>query len=307
MQWWSRDRIQDSWLLPLCCLPWTEKEVRSKKGNLNLCQALNLRATTFFCWCWPCVLTRQHPLLRFLLFWFCFFFPFFPPNSDSQAGCHYLSFPETHPLHLYPQDFKWPQIHPWRVWGQLLLSRKGRHLSKSSGDKRWWFLASSPLVENRVDDDAESWPQDREQQMLELSSSPQCPVSSVWLSGGFQDVLQLPNDRCVLFRALVAQVTFESFLKKNARLCRSAQDPCCMIEESAVFVQHKQELVRSTGSVWLVLPRRIYTSVVHNGQRKQQEHKAHSGLVTEFASLTELTEFHNCLAEWKSQCVKLAK
>lgn len=98
-------------------------------------------------------------------------------------------------------------------------------------------------------------------------------------------------------------MTFESLLKKNAQ---AVQDLCCMIEGIAVFVQHKQELVRSAGAVRLVLPGRIYTSVVRNGQRKQQEHKAHSGLDTEFASLTELTEFHNCLAERKSQYVKLA-
>lgn len=45
--------------------------------------------------------------------------------------------------------------------------------------------------------------------MLELSSSPQHPISSVQLSGAFQDVLHLPNDRCGLFSALVGQMTLE--------------------------------------------------------------------------------------------------
>lgn len=33
---------------PLCCLPQTGREVRSKRGDLNLFQVLNLRASTLF-------------------------------------------------------------------------------------------------------------------------------------------------------------------------------------------------------------------------------------------------------------------
>lgn len=51
--------------------------------------------------------------------------------------------------------------------------------------------------------------------MLELSSNPQCLISSVQLSGGFQDVPHLPNDRCVLFSALVGQMTLEPESKGN--------------------------------------------------------------------------------------------
>lgn len=54
----------------------------------------------------------------------------------------------------------------------------------------------------------------------------------------------------------------------------------CVLEESAAFVQHEQELVASAENVTLGLPGKIYTSAVRNGGRKQKVSKTfHSARV----------------------------
>lgn len=174
---------------PLCCLSQTGKEVRPKRGDLNLFQVLNLRAHSLFADAGRVPQPASSPRTAASTFLFTLI--------HSQA----LSFPDACSLHLHPQDFKSLRSNMQEAEGSSCFPQTAGSSANLQTVREndfqlgaTWNKVELMMLQGVVTPGLGT----ANLTMFELSSSPQCPVSSAQLSGGFQDVFQVIDVFCFL-------------------------------------------------------------------------------------------------------------
>lgn len=174
---------------PLCCLPQTGKEVRPKRGDLNLFQVLNLRAHSLFADAGRVPQPASSPRTAASTFLFTLI--------HSQA----LSFPDACSLHLHPQDFKSLRSNMQEAEGSSCFPQRAGSSANLQTVREndfqlgaTWNKVELMMLQGVVTPGLGT----ANLTMFELSSSPQCPVSSAQLSGGFQDIFQVIDVFCLL-------------------------------------------------------------------------------------------------------------